>query len=41
VRAAGAASISFGMSLRRKDSSTAFFSHWLTCQPPAVGLGDA
>ena len=22
------------MSFRRKESSTAFFSHWLTCQPP-------
>ena len=29
------------LSLRRKDSRTAFFSHWLTRQPPAPLLGDA
>ena len=29
------------MSLRRNDSSTAFFSHWCTVQPVAVLLGHA
>lgn len=29
------------MSLSRNDSSTAFFSHWLTFQVPSAALGDA
>ena len=28
------------LSLSRKESSTAFFSHWLTVQPPRALLGD-